>query len=363
MKIALYYDSLVSKGGAERTIINLANYLDADIITSGYDPDLKLWMPIKGKVIDIGNLFIRYYKPLGVLFETPLRFYLNRNKFDYDINIFCGFSSIYGATIRNRKKNIWFCFTPNRVLYDLQKIIINNSRVFAKPVFKLYIKILSKYDQSVVKFNFQKLIAQTKNVRNRINKYYNKQSKIIYPPIDLDKFKFEKFGNYFLAVSRLYPEKRMDLIAKAFSKIPDKNLVLVGDGPEKNKIIKIIKSSKNIQLVDNISDLELHKLYSNCYAVIYMPIDEDFGLVPLEGMASGKICIAADEGGCKETVIDGKTGFLIKATENNIINIVNNLSVNQLKKMKLDCIKQAKNFGISKCIREWKNELNLGFLR
>lgn len=170
-------------------------------------------------------------------------------------------------------------------------------------------------------------------------------------------FKFEQFGDFYLAVSRLNPEKRISLIAKAFTKLPQKKLIIVGSGPEKNKILKIINNNKNIQLLVDVNEEELANLYSNCLAVIYMPIDEDFGLVPLEGMASGKVCIAADEGGCKETVIDGKTGFLIKATEKNIINIINDFNINQAKKMKSDCINQAKRFSIEKCIREWKKEL------
>jgi len=357
MRIALYYDSLVSRGGAERVVIQLANQLGADIITSGYNPNINLWMPIKGNIINLGNFSISFFKPLGILFEAPLRFFFNRNKFHYDINIYCGFSSIYGATKVNKNRNIWFCLTPNRVLYDLRKIIIKNAKLLAKPILISYTMLFYKYDQYIVRNNFIEIFAQTINVAKRVKKYYNKKSKIIYPPIEPYKFKFKKFGDFYLSVSRLYPEKRISLIARTFTKLPQKKLIIVGDGPEKNKILKIINNNKNIQLLVDVNDEELVNLYSNCLAVIYMPIDEDFGLVPLESMASGKACISADEGGCKETIIDGKTGFLIKAMEKNIINIINDFNVNQAKKMKSDCINQAKSFSIEKCIREWKKEL------
>jgi glycosyltransferase involved in cell wall biosynthesis len=149
----------------------------------------------------------------------------------------------------------------------------------------------------------------------------------------------------------------MSLVAKAFTKLPNKRLVIVGDGPEKNKILQIINNYKNIKLLVNVNDNELQDLYSNCFALIYMPVNEDFGLVPLEGMASGKICIAANEGGCKETVIDGKTGFLITASEKNIINTINKLNIKKVEKMKDDCIRQANKFNIDDYAKKWNDEL------
>jgi glycosyltransferase involved in cell wall biosynthesis len=357
MKIAIYCDRLVSKGGAQRHIIQLANSLNADIITSGYNPDLNNWLPIKVNVIDIGNILLFVVNPLGYLFESPIRFLLNRNRFNYDINIYCGFSSIFCSSKENKSKNIYYCLSPNRILYDLRETIIKNAKWYSKPFFILYNLLFYKYDQKTILNNFKKIIAQSNVIRNRVMKYYNKDCKIIYPPIDINKFKFKKFGDFYLTVSRLFPIKRISLIARAFAKLPQKKLIIVGDGPEKNKILNIIKNKKNIQLLVNVSEEKLVNLYSNCLAVIYMPIDEDFGLVPLEGMASGKICIAADEGACRETVVDRKTGFLIKATEKNIVNIINEFDVKQAKKMKSACINQAKRFSIEKYIREWKKEI------
>lgn len=357
MKIAIFYDSLVSKGGGERHIIQLANILNADIITSGYDSKLNDWMPIKGKVIDIGNVLISKINPLGFLIESPIRFFLNRNNFDYDANIYCGFSSIFCSTKKNKSKNIYYSLSPNRILYDSKETIIKNTKWYAKPFFILYRLFFYKLDQKIILNNFKKIVSQSQTVKDRVIKYYNKDSKIIFPPIEVTKFRFKKFGDFFLIVSRLYPEKRMSLVAKAFTKLPNKKLVIVGDGPEKNKVLQIINNYKNIKLLVNVNDKELQNLYSNCFALLYMPVNEDFGLVPLEGMASGKICIAANEGGCKETIVDGKTGFLITASEKNIINTINKLNFNKVEKMKNDCINQANKFNIDNYAKKWKNEL------
>jgi glycosyltransferase involved in cell wall biosynthesis len=354
-KIGIYYDSLVSKGGAERVVIELANMLGADIITSGYDSKINVWTPIDNQVINVGNVSIKFLKPLGTLFEAPVRYYFARKKFKYDVNIFIGFTSIFASNKQN--ENIWYCLTPNRIIYDLRNLKLNDPIFVRKILFMLHIKLFNRLDQKIIKTNFSKIISQSSNVQKRVRKYYGLDSSVIYPPTDTNKFKFEQFGDFYLTVSRLFPEKRTNLIAKAFIKIPEKKLVIVGDGPQKNKIKNLIKGHSNITLFNNISDNKLYELYANCLATIFMARDEDYGLIPIEGMAAGKPCIAVDEGGCKETVVNGKTGFLIKATEDNIINAVKKLDINKAKEMKDDCLIWVKNFETEICFKQWKKEL------
>jgi len=355
MKIALFYDSLVSKGGAERVAIELANNLGADIITSGYDAKINQWMPIKNRVIDIENFSVHFLKPLGILFEAPIRFFLNKNRFHYDINIYVGFSSIFGS--KRGIKNIWYCLTPNKLFYDDKSVRIKKLNIFKQIILWLYRLVFKSFDQLIIKQNFTATIAQTKCVAQRINRIYKIKAKVIYSPVDTKRFKFNEFGDYFLSVGRLYPEKRIDLIAKAFTKMPTKKLIIVGDGPMRSNILNIIRGNSNIKWQGSISERELFNLYSNCLATIYIPLHEDFGLVPLEGMASGKTCIATNEGGCKETVIDGKTGFLTKATEEDIIKTVKKFNIKKARKMKNDCLKWVKRFDTKECIKQWKKEI------
>lgn len=352
MKIGIFHDNLISMGGSERVMVELATQLKADLIVSGFNEKLKEKTDIKCNVIDIGNFSKGFSNMISCNLESPLRFFFNKDKFNYDINIFSLLSSIFAAKPNNL--NIWFCHTPNRILYDLRELRIKRANLIKKIFYKIYIKLLYKIDQKVVRENFNKIIVNSKNVQKRVKKYYDRDSIVIYPPINTKNFRFNKFGDFYLAVSRLIPEKRMDFIAKSFVKMPDKKLVIVGDGYEKKKILGIIKNSKNIQLFDNTDDKTLIDFYSNCLATIYMPIDEDFGLVPLEGMASGKCCIAVNEGGCKETVINGKTGFLIKADESELIKAVKDLDKKTAEKMKVNCIKQAKKFDIKECIKNWE---------
>ncbi|SRR5258706_789067 len=356
MKVAIYCDSLIGKGGSERVVIELANRLGADIICCGFNNDIENWLPIKNNVYNIGNLSYKFSIPLSFFFEIPIRFLFYKNE-NYDVNIFFGISSIFAA--KKGKGNIWFCFTPNRLLYDLKEWKLENSSFLKRKFFQTHILIFKKIDQNIIKNNVTTIIAQTEHVKERIKKYYKKNSQVIYSPIDTTKYKFNKVGDYFLAVSRLMPEKRMDLIAKAFTKLKNYKLIIVGDGLEKGKIFNIVNGYRNITLLSDVSEEKLIELYSKCFAVIYMPIREDFGLVPLEAMASGKICIAANEGGCKETIVDRKTGYLIKATERNLIKLVKKLDKQHLVKMKKDCIQQSKKFDIKNTIKLWEKSIDL----
>lgn len=355
MKIAIISDPLMGFGGGSRHVIALANKLNADIITSGFDNTLRKNISKHIKVIDIGNFTIKWNFSFGYLFEAPIRFLFSKI-YSYDLNIYIGSFSIFGAS--KTKNNIWVCLTPNRIMYDLKNWKVNNSNYLKNLIYKVHILLFKNLDQRAAQMYFDKIITQSKVVQKRIKTYYQKKSEIIYAPTDTSKYKFGRIGNYFLAVSRLAEEKRMSLIARAFVKMPDKKLILIGSGLEEKRIKNIIKFTKNITLLTKVADNKLKDYYSDCKATIYMPIEEDFGLIPVESMASGKICIAANEGGCKETIINGKTGYLINATEEEIINTVNQIKESDLLKMKDDCIKRAKEFDIKVSINKWKKVIS-----
>lgn len=358
MRIAVYYDTLVSKGGAERVAILIANSLGADIITAGYNHKINSWIPIKNKVINLGNTTLSLNKPIGTLFEAPIRFYLNRKKFnnEYDVHIFLGFSSIYGANPKN--KNIWYCLTPNRMLYDLKSFKQSNPNLLAKVVFTIYGIVFGYIDPKIVKGNFSKIISQTNTIKERVKKYYGLNTKVIYPSFDPEGYKYSSIGGYYLSVSRLNEEKRVDIIAKSFIEMPDKKLLIVGDGPERENILKIINGYKNISYKQNCNDEDLHNLYANCLATIYIPIEEDYGLIPLESMASGKVCFGANEGGLRETIINNKTGFLIAADKGSIQKAVKTFTKEKALSMKNNCLNRSKEFDLKIFIEKWRKVID-----
>jgi len=341
MKAAVFFDSFSQGGGAEKLVLTLANLIKADVYTSGYNPELyKNWIG-KAMVFDIGNFFVKRFPRLGFV-ESALRFAFFKPKQKYDLYIFSGFFSIFAAW--RLKPNVWYCCQPNRTIYDLKQFQKNKAGFAGKILLEIYSLFWKQLDQWIVKTQVQKIVCISKTVQNRVKKYYGKDSKIIYPPIETQKYCFEKFGDFFLFAGRLIPEKRIELLLEAFSEMPGKKLVIAGTGPLKEKIETITKLHKNIVFRGRVSEKELQSLLANCLATVYLPVQEDFGMFPLEGNAAGKACIAAKEGGCTETIIHKKNGFLIKPEKEELKKTVLRFGIEQAERMKTDCINQARVF-------------------
>ncbi|MFA4952606.1 MAG: glycosyltransferase [Candidatus Pacearchaeota archaeon] len=303
MRIAIFEPSRKFVGGGQKVIAKIAEYLskenDVELFTQRYPQE----------DLDFGKTKITLIKP-KTSFLAPIAFLLKKVR-GFDIVILGGFPANLGS-IRN-KNCVTICYSPTRVFYDLRDHLIRNSNSIDK--LKIIIKnIFLKKIDFLASQKTKKIFAISKTSQKRIKKYYKRDSMIIYPGVDIKKFKTGKYGNYILSVARLVSAKRVDVLVKSMDYIKNKKIkmYIVGDGREKENIKKLASRNSNIKLIDYANDSELIELYSNCLAVAYIPINEDFGLVPVEAGASGRATIGADEGGLRETIINGKTGFLIK---------------------------------------------------
>ncbi|NCF75385.1 MAG: glycosyltransferase, partial [Xanthomonadaceae bacterium] len=252
-KIIILQDYFLYKGGGERLVITLAKALKADIATTfiakdTFDPR------------NYGLKTIKFAKE-GFFSQIPgirhikvqLSFFL-KTKFlkNYDIIIYSGdcVSSIYNA---KGKLNIAYIHTPPRHLYDNYQKRLNDYRFLKQQLFKIFVKLNRwRFEHAIKKMDV--LIANSKNVQNRIKKYLGMNSIVIYPPCDTLDFKWIKQGDYYFSWARLYDVKQVDKIVKAFVKIPDKKLIVASGGPELKKIKKIAKNCNNIKILGWISD-------------------------------------------------------------------------------------------------------------
>jgi glycosyltransferase involved in cell wall biosynthesis len=153
-------------------------------------------------------------------------------------------------------------------------------------------------------------IANSETVRQRIRKYYNRESEVIHPPVDVANFPLvpkAEVGDYFLAGGRLVPYKRFDLLVDAFNKL-GKPLKIFGTGPAMKALQK--QAGPNIEFLGRVSDEELKQLYARAAAFIN-PQEEDFGITMIEAMAAGRPVIAYAKGGAGEIIADGVHGRLI----------------------------------------------------
>ena len=304
MRIALVHDYLTQFGGGERVLSALCEFFpEAPIFTLIYDEkgsggvfkDRKIHTSFLQKIPGSKKYF------RGLIWLMPLAIeQFDLSGFDMVISV----SHSYGKGIITKPsiKHICYCLTPTRYLW-------HNPGLPLKPFSQLILNYLRKWDyQAAQRPDF--FIADSKNVQQRIKKYYNRESEVIYPPIDTEKFHIsENKKSYFLMVGRMVPYKRFDIAIEAFSNLPQEQLLIIGDRPLYSKFKLMNKFRvRNIKFLGRVSDSELPKYYTNCKALIF-PQEEDFGIVPVEAMASGRPVIAYRAGGAEETVIENENGL------------------------------------------------------
>ena len=194
------------------------------------------------------------------------------------------------------------------------------------------------------------ILTNSINTQERIKKFTGINAKVLYPPVDTKKFVFLWQKDYYLSFARLADAKRVDKIVEAFKYMPDKKLIVIygENDPARNKIFSIAKGFSNIAFITLKNNVWFEEYIGNCIATIYIPIDEDFGMSPIESMSAGKPVLWVDDGGLKETIIHEKTGILIPK-EANIDDIISGISYLWKEKsilMKQDCQERAQKFNL-----------------
>jgi len=344
VKLLIAISQLAFKGGGEKVVLNIAKHMSKNhkvtLLTANYDE--------KGTYEDFQKFNIKNLniKTKSFVFRQILMLLkFSRLKLKgYDVINVHDFPAT-ALSLRN-ENTIWYCHTPPRIFYDLRDYYLRKVNVLLRPFAMLYVTFMRMINQRIVK-KIHTIVVNSKNVQERVEKYYKRKSEIIYPGISVVKICKSKFKKFLLSVSRLYPEKRVHLAVKAMKHLPDYKLFIVGNGPAKKVIEEIIAENKlnNVVLLSDVSEQKLRELYHNCFAVVYVPVNEDFGLIPIEANAHGKMVVGANEGGLKETVIHGKTGILINnPTPAKIVRAIRKIERINPKKQVAECVLQAKKF-------------------
>lgn len=343
MKIAIFHDFFGAIGGAEKATVCMANALDADIITTDTRALDALALP--GKYISLGETV--KLPPLKQISATKM--FCDCDFSDaYDFFVFSGNWAQYAG--KKHHPNLWYCHSPTRAFYDLYDIYLSRQSFVRRQFFRAWANSHRWLDQRSVR-HIDRVVTNSENVRNRIKTFYNRDALIIYPPIDTSKFICKEYGDFWLSVNRLYPEKRIELQVEAFRSMPDEHLVIVGgysEGDHAGPYVDRIRRSlpRNVELRGEVSEEELVDLYARCKGFITTALDEDFGMTPVEAMAAGKPVVAVDEGGYRESVIDGVTGFLVPADINAITRAAVEVSRDPTKYGEA-CLARARLFDLS----------------
>ncbi|MEI6040406.1 MAG: glycosyltransferase [Candidatus Berkelbacteria bacterium] len=330
LKVAIVAEELTQLGGAERVLDAILEiFPKAPIYTLVWD---KVKTQHKYDKFDVRPSCIQKM-PFGIKkYKWFLPFMpLAIEKFDlseFDLVISSSSALIKGVKTGKNQIHICYCHTPTRYLWGETKDYLKTAPIpaIAKPLMPLVIWFLRKWDLKASK-RPDFYIANAENIKNKIKKYYNRDSVVIYPPVETDRFKIGKtIGDYYLITSRIEPYKKVDLVVEAFNQLGLK-LKVVGSGTKKDEIQKMAKA--NIEFTGRISDEELVDAYQNCIAYLF-PQEEDFGIVPVEAMSAGRPVIAYKKGGALETVIEGKTGeYFYPQTVEALVKTIQNFDVNK----------------------------------
>lgn len=304
MKIAILEPYIGVVGGAQKVIAKYAKYL----ISKGHDVEIFTQRNTTSPYKDFEKIKINTINPTSTIF-SPFAF---MKKFEgYDLIIANDWPTHF-ASLRN-KNVVWICYSPKRDFYDLKEFCYKNASLRGKIILKLKEIFFKKLDFIAAK-KCKEIFPISNVVKERLNKYYNINPKNrFYCGINFDQYEKGKFSDYVLCVSRLVKPKRTENIVKSMRFVKNKKIKLyvVGSGPEENNLKEMAKNNPNILFLKNIDDKKLSELYSNCLSVIFIPKNEDWGLISLEAMASGKPVIGVNEGGIKELIENNKTGFLL----------------------------------------------------
>ncbi|WKZ25951.1 MAG: glycosyltransferase [bacterium] len=312
LKVAIVYDRVNKFGGAERVLLVLHKmFPKAPLFTAVYDQKKATWATVFPKVYTSFLQNIPFAKKKNELFGwlMPLAF----EQFDfnsYDLVISVTSEAAKGIITGTNTHHICYMLTPTRYLWSGYDEYFKNQflRFFSKPV----INYLRWWDKIASK-RPDKIIAISTEVKKRIKRYYNRDSEIIFPPVELpfhDSIQISD-KDYYLYIGRLVKYKKVDLLIKTFNKLKPR-LLIVGVGPEEQKLKAM--AGDNVEFLGFVEDDKLIDVYQNAKAFL-MPQEEDFGITAIEAQSFGVPVIAYKSGGALDTVVDGVTGLYFNSQD------------------------------------------------
>ena len=311
MKVAIVHEMFVKFGGAERVVLEILKIFPrAEIFTSVFDRK-KCGEFFDGEKVRTSFLQ-KFYKKLPFDFlrmQMPLAFEsFDFSKFDLVISSSSAFA--HGVLTNCETRHICYCHSPARFLWDWHfEILREKSGFWKKLIFKNWARKMRIWDFCAAA-RPDVILANSQNVQNRISKFWRQKSEIIFPPVNIERFSpTQKHGDYFLIVSALQKFKKIEIAVRAFSKMPQRKLVVIGDGSELNFLKSI--ATKNIEFLGRKSDAVVDEYLHAARGFIFTAND-DFGIAPVEAFAAGKPVLAFKKGGALETIKEFENGVFFE---------------------------------------------------
>lgn len=317
-RVALIHDYLVQHGGAEKTLEAIAElFPDAPIYTGLYKKDnfsevinsKKIIYP-KNKLLSMFSKYLTFLMPL--IFE-------NFDLREYDIVLSDSSAWAKGVLTSPEQLHISYIHTPPRFLYKYSVESTKRNKWYFKLPVAVIDSFLRVWDYKAA-HRPDVLLANSNEVKKRIKKFYNLDSTVLYPPVEIEYKEVDKslipYSDYFITAGRVVAYKNVDLVIKTFNKL-GKNLVVVGAGPELNRLKEM--AGENIFFTGKSNDEEKLNLIQHAIGLINAVDNEDFGIVPIEAMSQGTPVLAYKSGGHLETIKENENGlFFDELTEESL---------------------------------------------
>ena len=311
-KIAIVHEWLVDHSGSEKVLEQMLQvFPEADLFSMvEFLPDeLRPFIQHKKvttsfiQKLPFARKHYRNYLPLMPLAVEQL------DVSGYDIVISNSHAVAKGVITSSDQLHLCYCHSPIRYAWDLYHQYLREAELHKgiKGVFaRLFLHYLRQWDLSTIN-RIDHFMANSNYIAQRIHKVYQRSATVIHPPVDTEEFTLcEQKENFFLTASRFVPYKRIALIVEAFCQMPNKQLVVIGDGPDYDKVRAV--AGPNVQLL-GFQPFEVLKDHMQRARAFIFAADEDFGMIPVEAQACGTPVIAFRKGGSLETVVDGSTGI------------------------------------------------------
>ncbi len=417
LRIGIIHDDFSLCGGGEKLVTILAKALSekgmqADIITYNIAEETK---KIIAEGVTIKTILNKPYPFHDHIVKKYLFSTLNLGR-RYDLFLFSGYFCLYAA--ERHKPNIlyWhnveqpslppdktFEEAPSKeqlgaksdLLNQLDNSALGKTWSFLHTVKNIFIKkkipkrisknlelvrflfsisphpVLLKYitDPITVQENIgnelkhiQNIIVNSHTTQKDAQTLYNRDATIIYPPVETEKFRYKQHKNFWVSINRIDPHKQIELQLEAFAQLPNEKLYVIGH-IQNQKYYEFLKNIKpaNVEFLGVLNETGLIEKLSECKGMVFTAKKEDFGMAPVEAMASGKPVIAPNEGGCRETIIDGKTGILIDninaAKLAAAVKALNKYLKKNPEQYKDACMKQAKQFDVKVFVEHMEKEI------
>ena len=309
MKIAIVHEWLTTLGGSELVLREMLRlFPDASVFTliDKMAPDDRAFVGVQ----KLTTSFLDAIPGVGTRYRSLLPLYpaaiRSLDVTSFDVVISSSHSVAKNVRTRDGQLHITYCHSPMRYAWDLREQYLREAGLSTGIrgfMARALLDSLRRWDR-IRSADVDVFVTNSRYVADRIQRAYDRSPTVIYPPVDVDFFMpgpgDDSLGEYYATVSRFVPYKRVDLIARAFAHLPDRKLVIVGDGPDADKVRAA--AGDNVVLLGRASRERVRTVLRGARAFLFAA-EEDFGIAPVEAQACGAPVIAFGRGGALETVI------------------------------------------------------------